>query len=130
MVIDELLENAVKFTKHSDDQVAISVHDYGDLIRVEARNQCDQAHAARLEQSIRRLMQQDPEVLFVEALEQSAAAGSNHSQLGIITLCTHARAKVGAKFVRAAEDGLFDVTVEVHLPTAHPPPTATPPGAV
>lgn len=115
MVIDELLENAVKFAVDADRPVSVSVLDYGDAIRVEARNQCDRAHAADLEASIRRVLETDPETLFLEAIERSALEDPSVSRLGIITLCTHAGARIGARIVETSQDGLYDVTVQVQL---------------
>lgn len=115
MVIDELLENAVKFAADQAREVSVSVLDFGDEIRVEARNQCDRAHAADLEASIAKVLRDDPETLFLEAIERSASEDPAASRLGIITLCTHAGARIGAKIVETSEDGLYDVTVQVHL---------------
>lgn len=117
MVIDELLENAVKFCADVSAPVEVRVRNFGDMIEVEATNICDEKRARDLESSVRRVLENDPEALFLEQVEQTAAEEPEASRLGFITLCLHGGARLGARIVEANQDGLYNVSVQVLLPT-------------
>jgi hypothetical protein len=117
VVIDELLENAVKFCADRAEQVTVRVHRLQNAVmRVEAHNRCDRDHAEDLDACVRRVLRSDPEALFVEQLERSArSAHRDESRMGFVTLCIHAGARLGVR-IREARDGLYDVTVSALLP--------------
>jgi hypothetical protein len=117
MVIDELLENAVKFCADVTTPVEVSVRNFGEVVEVEASNVCDQQRARDLEQSVRRVLENDPERLFLEQIERTAVEDPEASRLGFITLCLHGGARLGARIVETNQDGLYNVSVQVLLPT-------------
>ena len=116
MVIDELLENAVKFCAEGTAPVEVRVRNFGEVIAVEASNVCDGQRARDLEASVRRVLENDPEALFLEQVEKSAAEDRDSSRLGFITLCLNGGARLGARIVEAGRDGLYNVSVQVLLP--------------
>jgi len=95
----------------------VVVRHFGEVVEVKATNLCNQERARDLEASLRRVLQNDPELLFLEQIEQSAAEDRESSRLGFITLCLHRGARLGARIVEAGQDGMFNVTVQVLLPT-------------
>lgn len=115
MVIDELIENAVKFCADALTPVSITVHDYGDMIRLDVSNTCDEQHASELEKSIRRVLESDLEALFVAQIEETAAEDRLASRLGFITLCINHGARLGARITQGPRDGLYTATVQVLL---------------
>lgn len=114
MIIDELLENAVKFCADGNEPVTLSVRDYGDAVRLEASNVCDDDRARDLEQSIRRVLDGDLEELFLQQIEETAARDRMSSRLGFITLCLNYGARLGARITKGPR-GLNTVTIEVLL---------------
>ncbi len=113
VVIDELLANALKFSVNSIEPVSMTVQHFGDAVRVEASNVCDAHQAKRLVESLRRVIEENLEDLFVSQIEASATDGNDSSQLGFITLRMNFGARLGAR-VRLDEDtGHYRVTVAV-----------------
>lgn len=116
VIIDELIENAVKFCADVRDTVLVTVRNYGESVHVEASNTCDPVRAEDLRRSIARMAECDPELLFVEQIEHSAATDPMESRLGLITLRVTHNARLGARIVEAL-GGTYRVTVQVSLPT-------------
>lgn len=114
VVIDELLANAVKFSADITAPVSMAVQHFGDAVRVEASNVCDEENAQALIEALKRVVEQNLEDLFVQQIEESAAADQDSSKLGFITLRMNFDARLGARVTRN-EDGLYTVTVAVLL---------------
>lgn len=116
MVIDELIENAVKFCADVQEPVSVTVHNYGDVLRLEASNLCDLESAKALEGAIRRVLESDLEALFIKQIEESASDDRMSSRLGFITLCVNHNARLGARITKVPrEEDLYTVTVQVLL---------------
>lgn len=115
MVIDELIENAVKFCADVREPVSVMVHNYGDVIVLEASNLCDLESAQALEAAIRRVLESDLESLFIQQIEESASSDRLSSRLGFITLCVNHGARLGARISKLPQKDLYTVTVQVLL---------------
>jgi hypothetical protein len=115
-VINELIENAAKFSVDKRQPVRIAVHQHGDVVRIEASNAsaAERVEAFRLRLS--EILSADPEALFLRHLEAAAAAPPGTPGVGLVVLRKDYRAVLGAQIAPRA-DGLFDVTVQVRLPT-------------
>ncbi|MCB9689639.1 MAG: hypothetical protein H6735_31670 [Alphaproteobacteria bacterium] len=114
IVIDELLANAVKFSVAPNESVSMAVQHFGDAIRVEASNLCDERRAKELVEILRRTIEQNLEELFVQQVENNAD-DVDRSQLGFITLRLNFGARLGARIREDAETGHYRVTVAVVL---------------
>lgn len=114
VVMDELLANAVKFSVDVREPVSMTVHHYGNAIRVEASNVCGEQQAKALVETLRRVIDENLEDLFVSQVEANASAPET-SQLGFITLRLNFGARLGARISPEPESGQYRVTVAVVL---------------
>ncbi len=85
-VINELLENAVKFSANKREPVVLSFDHFGDTIRIETCNTCSGAITQRFDSFLQRLGSEDIEDLFIAQIEQNAATNRSESGLGLITM--------------------------------------------
>lgn len=113
MILDELIENAVKFCADVEEPVVVTVDNFGSAVRLQVSNLCQARHAEDLGASIHKVLHGDPEALFLEQVEHSASADELASRLGFITLSMNDAVRLGARISRASKDGLFTVTVQV-----------------
>jgi len=115
-VINEILENAAKFSADKKRQVKIVVGQHGDAVQVEATNiataERAQAFASRLEE----VLAQDPEVLFQRHIESAASAPRGAPGVGLVVLRKDYHTEIAAR-IAATTGGLFEVTVQVRLPS-------------
>ena len=113
-VVNELLENAVKFCAEKTAPVALSFRHYGSTVRIEVRNTVDSGRADALRAHFDRLESEDTDALFASLVANASEKGS--PGLGLLILRRDYGASIG---VRAeTENGGTDarvVTVQVQL---------------
>lgn len=134
-VLNELLENAVKFSPEKHRRASLALIYHGETIRIQTRNTSNKKHVASLQRLVERLCSEDPELLFLEQLEYSATEDPDASGLGIVTLKKDYLARIaieltesddppaageGSKEPSEAEDGgeLINVQVTMELDVA------------
>ncbi len=118
IMLDELIENAVKFCADVEEPVSVTVDNFDDAIRLRVSNLCTEPHARQLEQCIRRVLHGNPEELFVEQVESAAVEDALVSQLGFITLSMNQGVRLGARIARSMDaggEGMYEVTVQVMI---------------
>ena len=120
-IINELLENGVKFCNDRNKLVTLSLRHEDNAIRIETTNTTNENNAARLDNLILQLSQNDPEELFFQHLETLASdPPSDASGLGILTIIKDYDGKAGIKIVPKIdqpESYEVSVTVSVDLAT-------------
>ncbi len=118
-VVNELLENGVKFSADKNKLVNLSLRYYGSTIEIETVNTCDQTQAVVLDTYIERLKNNDSETMFLEQIQKSEDGGSDVSGLGLITILKDYDAQLGIRISPKTEgDTNYDVFVKVVLSTA------------
>ncbi|KUM25315.1 ATP-binding protein [Mesorhizobium loti] len=96
-LVNELLENAVKFRSSGDILVESSLDD--DRFEVKITNMVDSKTAARFQKMLVELTSRDPGDLLIERIEANAAASnSSGSGLGLLTLMSDYGARLGWAF--------------------------------
>lgn len=101
MVLNEVIENAAKYSTHSPDGVVeLALFHFVDRVAVEASNVSTADQAKRLGAGITRLIDGDPSELFLEQVERGGVDGTT-AGLGLITLAkdygAHLAARVGSE---------------------------------
>jgi len=116
-IANELLENAVKYTAiASNSPITITLRLYDQNIIFETRNITDLENAAKYQTFIERLLDSDPNDLYLEQLEKSALGNSAQSHIGLLTMINDYQAQFGWQFAPVpASKTLVWVTVMTHL---------------
>jgi len=114
-VLNEVLENAVKFSVDKSETIALGLRYVGEHIEVEASNKTDLIKADNLAKYIQKLHTEDLEDLFVQQIEHTAAKERTASGLGLITLKKDYEARVGCQITEKAPN-VFETIVRVCLP--------------
>lgn len=105
-LVNELLENAVKFRHPGDVRIDSSIDDRRFEIRVS--NLVDEPTATRFSLLLEEVTSRDPGDLLIERIEANAEdASSSGSGLGLLTLMSDYGAKLGWTFQRMGDTGLF-----------------------
>jgi hypothetical protein len=115
-VMNEILENAAKFSAEKRDPVRISVTQRGDVVLFEATNSADLPRATALRKRLEEVLDSDPETLFLRHIEGVASAPRGAPGMGLLVLRKDYNAALGAQIAVGA-DGLCEVTVQVRLQT-------------
>ncbi len=123
IMLDELIENAVKFCADVEEPVVVTVDSFGNALRLRVSNLCDGHHAQQLTRAIAQVLSGNPEELFIEQVESAALGDSTASRLGFITLSMNDAARLGAEVIQSEREGMFEVTVQVMLERDEPEPT-------
>jgi len=96
-VINEMVENAVKF--HSGGDIAVATGIVGDEIIFLVSNQFASGSTGKFQQFLVEITSGDPGVLFIQRIEQNAVDGGKRaSGLGFLTMMNDYKVKVGWKF--------------------------------
>ncbi|MCB9670089.1 MAG: hypothetical protein H6734_11500 [Alphaproteobacteria bacterium] len=114
-VINELLENAVKFSADKRVPVVLSLSHFGEVIGITATNTCRDAHAERFAGFLERLRTEDIDDLFVSQIEHNAESAQGESGLGIITMVKDYGASLAVRITPAEGGEGHDVVVRVVL---------------
>jgi hypothetical protein len=118
-VINELLENAVKFSKDRNKLVTISVRQTHDIVRIEVINVTNEAQAAELESFLFQLSETDAETLFFNRLESLGHLDSIHqSGVGLLTVLNDYQAGLGVKISPKPDEKLHEVSVTITIKLA------------
>ena len=112
-VINEVLENAAKFSVDSVSPVRIGVTQHGDRLRIEATNLVQTERARTFEQRLIEVLESDPEDIFLRRVLRAESLPGDPG-LGLIVLRKDYAARIAAK-VEPREDELSAVTVQVTL---------------
>jgi hypothetical protein len=115
-VLNEILENAVKFSADKHTKIALSLKHTGEQLEIETTNVAAKKDVETLARRMERLLTEDVEELFVQQLEHTAVADSTASGLGLISLKKDYKAELGARF-KEIDDGKWEVVFRLLLST-------------
>ncbi len=110
-VVNELVENAVKFSSDKSVPARLAVSEYTDRLTIVTTNIVTPSQATAFGDTITRLVVGDPHALFAEQLAHPPETGS--AGIGLIILRKDYGATIGVRI--AAADGAAMVDVEVTI---------------
>jgi hypothetical protein len=115
-VLNELLENAVKFSPEKSRRASLALSCIGESIRIQTNNTSSRAHIDSLTALADRLTTECAELLFVEAIEASAI-DDDASGIGLITLKKDYQARIAVELMPTSDtrDDLVDVQVTIEF---------------
>lgn len=113
-VVNELLENAVKFSADGAHPVGLELLHFGERLVLRADNVADRAGAERFQALLAAILEEDPEQLFVAHLERTAQAPEGTHGIGLVVLRKDYGARLGVSLRPLAND-LVEVVVKATL---------------
>ena len=116
-VINELIENTIKFSANIHNNVSIIVTNYGHNISISTVNSCYPRQAKQFEAFIQDLLSKEPESFFLSRIMDNSSTPES-SQIGLITLKKDFKANIGAKIIPNLDRRLYDVYIKVELITS------------
>lgn len=115
-VLNEVLENAVKFSCDKHTKISLTLRHTGDFLEIETTNVSTMNDAQSLVQKLTRINNEDIEDLFVQQLEYTAATDSSASGLGLISLKKDYNASLGAKLI-TLDNGKCEIVFRLLMAT-------------
>jgi len=115
-VVNELLENAVKFSSDKSLAASLGFKHYGDWLTIETRNRTDARHAAALEALARDFDAHPAETLFMARVASPSGSDTSPSGLGLLVLKKDYGVRLTVE-CRAVTDGQFEVFVHALMHT-------------
>lgn len=113
-LVNELLENAIKFRSPGDIELRCSLED--GRFEVTVRNHASSDVATRFQSILSELTVRDPGELLIERIEANAAdETSSGSGLGLLTLMNDYGARLGWKFMDAPTSGAVVLSTHASL---------------
>lgn len=112
-VINELLENAVKFTSDKNKLVSISLKHFDSKVSIETINLSNTKNITKLKDLIHKLEKSDPDTMILEQIEKTALGDLNESGLGLLTILRDFHANLGIKIIEKAEPDLYEVYTKI-----------------
>ena len=113
-VVNELLENAVKYCSGGDNAVSVSVAHFGDELLIEATNMADERRVRALYAHFSRLEAEGADKLFEELAVRSDRAAD--AGVGLIILQRDYGVAIAAQAEDLGESGLWKVRIQAMLP--------------
>jgi hypothetical protein len=117
IIINELLENAVKFSRDRSKLIMLSLKQRKHDVCIEAINTTDEIQAHKLNTFIEKLETESPEDLYIHQLENIAVIDNpSVSGMGLIMLRHDYQAQLGIRIVPRIDDAhCYDVSISVAL---------------
>ena len=114
-VLNELIENSVKFSASQHEWVSISASFSGKAVILEATNSATAEQLELFTAFVERLLSEDVEDLFLARIEDSDFGVESGSGLGLITIKKDYLSGIGVRFQQRPISDLYDVSVQLHL---------------
>lgn len=119
-VLNELVENCVKFSVDPNAAVSLEVASYGNVLTLQARNAATPTQSAQFAEFLRQLLTEDTTALLWSQIdlkegELFSADEDAGSGLGLITITKDFMADLGVQICEQAGTDQHEITVQVHL---------------
>ncbi|TGM60506.1 slr1658 superfamily regulator [Leptospira vanthielii] len=113
-IINELVENAAKYSDKENSKIYIEIKDLGTDLRLEVKNRVTPWMKAIFENKIQTIQEGNINQLYFDALE-SRNNGSGSEGMGLLILLKDYQLKLAYEFTKTEELD-FDLTIRVHIP--------------
>jgi hypothetical protein len=115
-VVNELLENAVKFSSDKSLPASLHFNHFGDWLAIETRNRTDARRAAALDVLVRDFAAQTAEALFLARIASPTGSDTSPSGLGLLVLKKDYGVRLTIECQPVADDQ-FEVFVQALIHT-------------
>ena len=112
-IVNEMVENAAKFSKARQANITIDMRHFASLIRIEVINYSTSSIRDQFEQYVSKLVSSEPEELYFKHLE-SKQEGDTHSGLGLLMMMKDYDTRFGFRFTNIEADK-HEIAVRAHI---------------
>jgi hypothetical protein len=120
-IINELIENAIKFSANEDETIEVKIHHIDNTIEIQTTNICQEKAALNLQKQIKKITSSsNPESLLTSQLLKSASQSSSQSGIGLLSLVCHYGAKLTSEITPCAKAyaKAYKVSLSAQIKTA------------
>ncbi|NQY75322.1 MAG: hypothetical protein HRT90_11295 [Candidatus Margulisbacteria bacterium] len=114
-VVNELLENAVKFSTDKNEPLCLSMSYSGEHLDIIVKNIADSESAEIFKKYVQNIMTKDVERLFFDQLENISDKGPEESRLGLLTIVKDFGGQLGLNISPHNQNGMHKITLKVVL---------------
>ncbi|MDV6234090.1 ATP-binding protein [Leptospira ellisii] len=113
VVLNELIENAAKFSKDRKGEILLDVKYYSEMLKIEIKNIADESSKKKLENSIRNLIDRNSDQIYINKLKHPDETEQN-SGIGLLLLSKDYPVRLGF-LIDQTENVRYEVTVRAYL---------------
>ena len=117
-ILNELVENAIKFSADKRTMVSLGVSYYGNSVTMTATNPANASQVDEFRVLIDQLLTVDPELLFLARIEATAMIEDDSSGLGLITIRKDYSSGIGVRIRPIPGSELREISVQLHIESA------------
>lgn len=114
-LLNELLENAVKFSADKHKRIHLNICHFGDRMTVETMNSADEEQTRHFDGVIQKILSNDAEKLFLDQIQHTAENDTSASGLGLISMKKDFNAEYGVKIAPEKDSNHYEISVLVTL---------------
>ncbi|WP_036096231.1 slr1658 superfamily regulator [Leptospira weilii] len=113
IVLNELIENAAKFSKDRKGEILLDLKYYSELLKIEIKNLTDETCKNKLENSISTLIDRNLDKIYIDKLKNGDGNETN-SGLGLMLLSKDFPVRLGFS-INENSFGIYEVIVRAYL---------------
>lgn len=113
-VLNELVENAAKFSRQKESRVHISLKHYINLVAIEITNEASLQIGDSFKEYVQKLLKSDHDKMYVEKMENKTEDDMT-SGMGLLMILMDYNSKLGVKFETIEENGAQFYRVHVQI---------------
>ncbi|PJZ60696.1 slr1658 superfamily regulator [Leptospira adleri] len=113
IVLNELIENAAKFSKDRKGEILLDLKYYSEILKIEIKNSTDEISKNKLENSISSLINRNSDEIYLSKLKESSSQEVN-SGIGLLLLSKDFPVRLGF-LINDVSFGTYEITVRAYL---------------
>ncbi|AVV48842.1 slr1658 superfamily regulator [Leptospira santarosai] len=113
IVLNELIENAAKFSKDRKGEILLDLKYYSEILKIEIKNSTNEIYKNRLENSISTLINRNSDEIYINKLK-SRDENEPNSGIGLLLLSKDFPVRLGFS-INEISNGTYDVIVRAYL---------------
>ncbi|TGM08905.1 ATP-binding protein [Leptospira barantonii] len=112
IVLNELIENAAKFSKDRKGEILLDLKYYSEILKIEIKNSTDEISKNKLENSIAALVNRNSDEIYIQKLKDDG--GEPNSGIGLLLLSKDFPVRLGF-LINEVSYGTYEVIVRAYL---------------
>ncbi|XDD50318.1 ATP-binding protein [Leptospira sp. WS92.C1] len=113
IVLNELIENATKFSKDRKGEILLDLKYYSEILKIEIKNSTDEVSKIKLENSISSIINRNSDEIYINKLKDFDGKEPN-SGIGLLLLSRDFPVRLGF-LINDVSSGTYEITVRAYL---------------